>query len=245
MSRTEGRGRRAALRALALMCLLGALALGALAWRMGKPLRDAKADYEAMRGRFCSDTQAGPDWESLQREYPGLEGWISAPDIGIDYPVMQADDNRYYLRHLPDGSYNSVGSVFLDADSDPLLNDPLTPVYGHHVSDGTMFSPLTGYLDGEFAALHPVMTWYTPRGAYTVEIVAAHETDGSDNSFLWEYAAADEQGRARWLEQLAERSAIRGPQPGPDDRLLALVTCTTPWEGASRCIVYGRLKEQA
>ena len=29
------------------------------------------------------------DLRSLQRQYPGVRGWLTIPEVGIDYPVMQ------------------------------------------------------------------------------------------------------------------------------------------------------------
>lgn len=235
--------KRAALTLILIFCLLGAALLGLLAWRQWVPLAQAEAGYDGMRRAYCAG-DSGPDWAALEQAYPGIAGWLSAPEIGIDYPVMQGRDNRYYLTHLPDGSYNVVGSVYMDAANDPLLTDPLTIVYGHHVGGGKMFSPLVKYRDAEFAAQHPTMTYYTREGAYQVEIFAAHEADGSESAFLWGYGAGETQeDAALWLEELAARSDISGEiQPQPGDRLLALVTCSSLGEGAPRYIVYGILK---
>lgn len=225
------------------LCLLGAAVLGLLAWLQWRPLAQAEAGYEAMRRACRTDGQA-MDWAGLQKQYPGIVGWLSAPDIGIDYPVMQGADNSYYLTHLPDGSYNAVGSVYMDAANSPLLEDPITILYGHHVGGGRMFSPLVKYRSETFLAQHPTMTYYTPEDTYSVEIFAAHEADGSESTFLWAYGASETQeDAARWLAELEAKSDISGampPQPG--ERLLALVTCSSLGEGAPRYIVYGILR---
>ena len=113
MSRTERRSsaKRVFLALAFVLCLTGAAALGLMAWFQWRPLARAEAAYEAMRqtGRTSGEEM---DWAGLQGQYPGIVGWLSAPDAGIDYPVMQGADNSYYLTHLPDGSYNAVGSVY-------------------------------------------------------------------------------------------------------------------------------------
>ncbi len=40
------------------------------------------------------------DLRSLQRQYPGVRGWLTIPEVGIDYPVMQSsrEDPEYYVR---------------------------------------------------------------------------------------------------------------------------------------------------
>lgn len=247
MSRTERRSsaKRVFLALAFVLCLTGAAALGLMAWFQWRPLARAEAAYEAMRqtGRTSGEEM---DWAGLQGQYPGIVGWLSAPDAGIDYPVMQGADNSYYLTHLPDGSYNAVGSVFMDAANAPRLTDPMTILYGHHVGGGKMFSPLVKYRSEEFLARHPVMTYLTPEKTYSVEIFAAHEADGNESAFLWAYSAAETpEDAAHWLARLAARSDISGEiQPQPGQRLLALVTCSSLGENAPRYIVYGILKEQ-
>lgn len=50
----------------------------------------------------------------MNHSYDGSIGWIYIPDTNINYPVMQSEDNEYYLRRAYDGSYLYSGSVFLD-----------------------------------------------------------------------------------------------------------------------------------
>lgn len=247
MSRTERQdgARRALLSVLFALCLLGALALGVLAFLQRRPLAQAEAGYASLYDKAFGADTAVPDWLMLTAEYPGIAGWLSAPEIGINYPVMQGSDNSYYLDHLPDGSYNMAGSVFLDAGSDPALTDPLSALYGHHVGGGAMFSALLGYQKQAFYESHPVLTYYTPEQAYRVYIFAALRADADDTAALWGYAGADdEDAKAEWLDRLCARSDISGAiQPLPGERLLALVTCLSLHEGAPRYIIYGRIEE--
>lgn len=247
MSKTKGRAqvRGVVLRVLMLLCLAGAILLAVLAWLQRKPLMEAESYYANLQGQYGQGVKQGGDWQPLWEQYPGAVGWIAAPELGIDYPVMQGEDNQYYLNHLPDGRYNVVGSVFMDAQNDPLLGDPLTLVYAHHVGGGEMFSPLVNYRSQTFLEQHPTMMYYTPEKAYTVEIFAAQEVDGADGAFLWEYEGGENQAQsALWLEERMAASDIAGPRPQAQDSLLALVTCYSLREDAPRYIVYGILKEQ-
>lgn len=230
---------------LLLLCLAGAVIFAVLAWMEWKPLMEAENHYADIRHNYGQAVQQGSGWQQLWEQYSSAVGWISAPDLGIDYPVMQGGDNEYYLNHLPDGRYNVVGSVFMDVKNDPLLNDPLTLVYAHHVGGGEMFSPLVNYHSQAFLEEHPTMMYYTPEKTYCMEVFAAQEVDGADGAFLWEYEAAENEDQAaQWLEALVAASDISGPTPQPQDHLLALVTCYSLREDAPRYIVYGILKEQ-
>ena len=41
-------------------------------------------------------------------------GELSIPNTNLKVPVAQSSNNEYYLNHLLDKSYNTLGSIFLD-----------------------------------------------------------------------------------------------------------------------------------
>lgn len=54
----------------------------------------------------------------------------------------------YYLKHNYLKKYNNNGSIFT-LDKQPFNNNE-TLIYGHNMSNGTMFSTLGKYLDKDF-----------------------------------------------------------------------------------------------
>ena len=68
------------------------------------------------------------DWDVLSEELPNSVGWVKVNNTVIDYPVLQGDDNEYYLYHDAFGR-ESYSSAFLDYRADP---DGIAKiVYGH------------------------------------------------------------------------------------------------------------------
>ncbi|MDE6087772.1 MAG: hypothetical protein K2G25_05240, partial [Oscillospiraceae bacterium] len=45
----------------------------------------------------------------LTQAYPDAVGWLYLPDTNINYPLMQGEDNAFYLHHAYDGSSLSAG----------------------------------------------------------------------------------------------------------------------------------------
>lgn len=68
-------------------------------------------------------------------------GWIKVEGTKIDYPVVQAKDNKYYLNHNYLKKRSSAGWIFMDSNNS--LTDENIIIYGHHRKDGIMF----GHID--------------------------------------------------------------------------------------------------
>ena len=85
---------------------------------------------------------------------------------------MQSDDNDYYIRRLPDGTYNTAGSLFADYRSGEIGETNNYIIYGHNMKNGTMFSSLTKYKSQSYYDEHQVMYLYTPEVDYKIELIA-------------------------------------------------------------------------
>ena len=104
--------------------------------------------YEAyQREAKCEDVQGAEPEKQTNRPihweaFAGMDvvAWLSLDDLS--YPVCQDNSNAFYLHHLPDGSYNFGGSIFLDTNNDASLSDANSVIYGHNMSDGSMFGSL-------------------------------------------------------------------------------------------------------
>lgn len=229
---------------LLLVCLVGALVLAWLAFSLYRPLSEAKTTYEKIEKEYARTLQSGTDWERFQSVYPNAVGWLSSPDLGFSYPVMQAEDNTFYLTHLPNGTQNPVGSVYMDASNSPQLTDALTVIYGHHVGNGEMFSPLVQYRQQSFLQEHPTMYYTTSEKQWKIELFAAHE--GSEQAdYLWEYSTLTQEQRSEWLNRLEMRADSYIPLAKEEDQLMVLVTCASLRSQAPRCIIYGVIKEMS
>ena len=68
----------------------------------------------------------------------------------MDYPVVQGEDNEYYLHHTFRKEANKAGSIFLDHRNRADFTEQRVIIYGHNMKDGSMFSNLKKYQDKTF-----------------------------------------------------------------------------------------------
>lgn len=92
------------------------------------------------------------NFNELKKINSNTKGWIQVNGTNINYPFVQAKDNKYYLTHSFDNSYNSAGWVFLDYRNNISSLSKNTIVYAHGRLDTTMFGSLknilkSGWLD--------------------------------------------------------------------------------------------------
>jgi sortase B len=115
--------------------------------------------------------EAGINFDVLNSINEAAAAWLYCPDTVIDYPVMQADNYSYYLNHLPDGTQNANGTLFIDYNCASDFSDPLTVIYGHHMKSGRMFGGLKGYKTQKYYEEHPFMYLYTEHGDYRIDLM--------------------------------------------------------------------------
>ena len=183
------------------------------------------------------------DFTALREKAPDVIAWLTLPDTAINYPVVQADDNAYYLRRLYDGTYNQAGCLFADYRCAADLSGRNTVIYGHNMRNGSMFSTLKEYAAQSYYEAHPTMYLITPEGGYIAEIFAAFVASpneiGSDTS-PWRTQWPDDAAFGEWLTYTAERSVIEsGITVNAGDRILTLSTCAN--SGKDRFLVMGKL----
>jgi sortase B len=182
------------------------------------------------------------DFFALRQINKDAAAWLYFPNTAIDYPVMRSNDYNYYLNHLPDGTVNINGSLFIDCNCDSDFGDPLTVIYGHHMKSGdVMFGSLKGYKEQKYYEEHPYMYLYTEQKNYRIELlygVVIAAGKWREQAFMF----------SENLEALLGYSAINTTfeskaEYTKGDRIVALSTCSYEFDGA-RYLVLGILESE-
>ena len=178
----------------------------------------------------------------LQAEYPDVKGWISIPGTCVDYPVLQssADDPEYYLRRTYKGEHRTAGSIFFQWDCSPESKNLV--VYGHNMSDGTMFAVLQKMADEAFRNEHSKILLQTSDGLREYQIAAVLKTDITKLRFN-RTEFADHADFLSFQKELFAQSLYESQTiPGEDCRLLTLVTCSYEWENARTVVIAAEVR---
>lgn len=188
--------------------------------------------------------EASPNWPeidfaALRQINPDIVGWLYCEDTPINYPVVQGDDNSYYLKHLFDGTYNANGCLFLDCRVASDFSDTHSIIYGHHMQNGSMLSSIDGYKNQDYYEMHPSLMLLTPNQNYMVELFAGYVANVKDNA--WEVGTRDELTWESWMAAAIDRSTFTSDvSPAGNEKILTLSTCSYEFSNA-RFVVLGVL----
>lgn len=178
------------------------------------------------------------DFEVLWETNEDVVGWIYCEDTPINFPIVQAEDNDYYLRRLIDGTWNISGTLFADYRNAADFSDSNTIIYGHNMKNKGMFGTLPNYKEQSYYDEHPLMWLLTPDGNYKVELIAGYVT--STTSEIYSFGQTEEEVLAL-AEQSIEKSTFASDfQVLQGDRFVTLSTCSYEYDNA-RYVLIGRL----
>ena len=187
------------------------------------------------------DTTIWPevDFAALREVNPDIVAWIYIEGTEINYPVVQGEDNSYYLYHLFTGEWNGAGCVFLDFQNDAGFADRHSILYGHHMKNGTMFSTLDKYKQQDFVDEHPIGLLMTPDRNYKIEFFSGYVTAPQDDA--WDVGFTESEFEV-WLRDTMDRSCFTSEIiPDITDHILTLSTCSYEFNDA-RFVLVGVLR---
>ncbi len=151
-------------------------------------------------------------------------GWITIDGTVVNYPVVWSEVKNYYLKRDFYGKSLASGTIYIDERNSPAIEENRnTVIYGHNMSDGSMFASLH---DFSSATLFHSATIEiaTEDGIYVYKPFSAHESDAYDNYFETDFESDED--FLTFCEQMAFLSLYQtDTQFNKDTRLLTLSTC--------------------
>lgn len=192
-----------------------------------------------------TELQIPVDFEELQEINPDIYAWITVPGTVIDYPIVQNEDNTYYLTRSAEGEDSVAGAIFSETFNEKDFCDVHNVLYGHNMKDGSMFADLHLFEDEEFFEKHKEIVIYTPDSIGYYRIFAAYLYD--DRHLLQSYDCSDPVVFEAYIKEiLGQRNLYahidKEAEIGEEDRILTLSTCHS-MGNSSRYLVQAVLEE--
>jgi sortase B len=174
------------------------------------------------------------DWDELSKSGRDIVAWLDIPSLGIAYPVVQGNDNEFYLHHLPNGEYKNAGSLFMEAANNPDLTDVNTVIYGHNMDNGSMFGKFRNMTEEDYET-QPFLWLCTKEKDCLYKMISLHISLVDDESYTL-FKSNGEVNRLNyensivtgWLRAENQRSYIHMPVPKSAlGRVITLSTCAS------------------
>ena len=179
---------------------------------------------------------------------PEIVGWINIPNTNMNLPVLQHEDNDYYLNHNFEGDYDPNGVPFMDFRNNVKELDNNTLIYGHNWESGQMFHSLLLYEDVEFYKQNPVITFDTVYEESQWKVISCLEanTDANIGEVFnyWNFIRTDDPEKMQWYidEVLARSFFTTTVDVNTDDQLLTIQTCANDRYNTKVCLVARKVR---
>lgn len=178
------------------------------------------------------------NFDNLKKINSDVVGWIKVNGTNINYPFVQSKDNKYYLTHSFNKSYNNAGWVFLDYRNNNI-NNRNTIIYAHGRTDKTMFGTLRKVLNNG---------WINNTNNYVIKISTEKENSlwqifsiyhiPTTNDYL-QTEFKDEREYQSFLNILKNRSNHNfNTSITSNDTILTLSTC---YNDSEKMVVHAKL----
>lgn len=194
-------------------------------------------DYKAMRDKSIEKNkeksnkgEVDPEIQAavlfvreLNKSYPQIKGRLLIKNLDMDYPIVQGEDNSFYLDHDYEGNYHPFGAVFMDSRNSFDFRNQNTILYGHNVKSGHVFNLLNKYRDEKYVDDNPYIVIDSLEGRFTYEIFAVYEADQYED---YRSPSYDEKDFEEFISRIEEKNFLDRELPNKDDKILTLSTCS-------------------
>lgn len=182
--------------------------------------------------------------KELQKENTDIKGWIRIEDTNINYPLLQTDNNDYYLTHNYKKEKSSYGSIFINSNCNIKDDKTNVIIYGHDMKDNQMFKDLIKYQDKEFYEQHPIIKIATEEGENDYEIIFTFKSrvfyqDETNVFRFYQYYNFDNENK--YNEYISNCKKIQlydtGKTATYGEQLITLITCEYSQENGRMVVV--------
>ena len=165
-------------------------------------------------------------------------GYIYIPSIDCRLPMVQGDDNDYYLTHTFNKEYSANGCLFEDYRINGGLSASQIIIYGHNMRNGAMFGKLKNYQDYSFwnNSGNDVLYIYTGNVIKEYKIFSCYISEAISDTYTFNFPTLESM-RDYAVNMKAKSMYDTGVDVSTATQVITLSTCTNDVE--QRFIVHG------
>lgn len=167
-------------------------------------------------------------------------GWLTVNNTNIDYPVVQSNDNDYYLKRDYYKQKNRHGWIFVDYRNSIDELDRNTIIYGHNLANQTMFGTLRYSLNSSWykKTKNQIITFNTTEKNMKWQIISIYKVPVTTDYLLVTFKTDDEY--LNFLKMITKRSIYDFKQTyDANTKILTLSTCSNGHK--QRLVVHAKL----
>lgn len=178
------------------------------------------------------------DKDDLSKINSDYKFWIEVPGTNINYPVVQTNNNEFYLKHNFYKKKSIGGSIFLYSKDNINYSQNLI-IFGHNMRNKSMFGTLDNFKDKTFFNNNKYIYLFKGNKKYTYEIFSGAIVKGSDNYLITDFSS--KKAFADYIKMINSKSIVsRKLNFNNDSKILTLSTCSYEFDDA-RFIVLAKL----
>ena len=187
-----------------------------------------------------------PEYLALYEMNNHTVGWIKIEGTKVNYPVMQTPDRvDYYLSRGFDQQFSRFGSIYVRESCDVNKPSDNVTIYGHHMSDGSMFASLDNYYKEDFYERYPYIYFDTLTEYHTYRIFAVFKTSATIGKGFSYHCFEDASSKEEFDDFVATCKELSfndtGFTPVYGDKLICLSTCEYTLENGRLVVVAYRV----
>ena len=165
------------------------------------------------------------NFEELKQKNSDTVAWLKVENTNIEFPIVQANNNSYYLIHNFDKKYNVAGWIFADYKNKLDGTDRNIVVYGHNMRNNSMFGSLKDVITEEWYnnEENKYITFVTENEYQTYQVFSVYQIKTEDYYIKTEFKSNE---FTEFIDTITKRSKkYFGINVSKEDTILTLSTC--------------------
>lgn len=196
------------------------------------------SDKEENKKEEIKEIKYEKNYKNLSKINSEFVTWLTVPNTSISYPVVKHKDNKYYLNHSFDKSYNISGWIFMDYRNSKDFTDQNTIIYGHDSYSTTMFGTLKKILNKSWYTKNKTITLENENKKITAEIISIYTVDNT-NDYI-DVVFSEKQFQA-FIDKITKRSIYNfNNKANTSDKIITLSTCYN--DSKQRLVLHAKIK---